>query len=340
MAEKQGSVMIYQAIKPDGTALWEAERPLEWLLGVKQNMTDAFFNSQYQNDPSGLKGVLFNIDHLQYYLPHELPPMHTLMGFQGGDSAVSKESTADYYGHFTGGRDPMSGTIYLLDCAHDRFSSPEHQGFLRAEYDKWKLRDLNIGMVQVEYWGTLKGSGQELEERERRMPDPMPLHLIEAVKGQTNKQERLLALRPHFNGRVLFPGELDGQGKRQLIQTGNWREFLTQFASFPRGRYDDLLDALWVMLDAAFGHAMAAVHTVSQAEHDQRYNELVLQQKQEAQSQHDSDNALEWDEPRDAETVGARMNPLAMLYSNRGHFGRELQGHPAIGAARRRRRAF
>ena len=39
-------VRIYAAIKPDGSVLWEEERPLEWLEKKRRSMPPSLFNAQ------------------------------------------------------------------------------------------------------------------------------------------------------------------------------------------------------------------------------------------------------------------------------------------------------
>lgn len=348
MADKKGTVLIYQAIQPDGSALWPEQRPINWLMNTKSQMVDAYFDSQYQNDPRGLKGVLFNLDHLQYYLPEELPPIHQLIGFQGGDSAVSKESTADFYGHCTAARG-YDGTLYILDFAHERFSSPEHMGFLKSEHDKWRLKGLVIQTVMLEYWGSLKGAGQELLERNRAAYNPLPLELIEqGAESVQTKQNRLMSLRPHFNGRMLFPGEYDGKGGRRMVQKKQFQDFVAQFSDFPRGKYDDMLDALWVVCEAAFGHAMAAISVMSPQDFERQAMANATGQTFYPTPPDMSDeerlmaamtaNALDYDEPRDHGALKQANSPAGALYGRRGHIaalGRHGV-HPAMAAHRRR----
>ena len=172
-------VRIYQAINPDGSVLWEEERPREWLEKKKRSMPPSLFNAQYQNDPSGMKGVKFEIDWLHFYDDVSIPPIHRLIGVQGGDPATSEGESANYFGHCTAGKDPETGIVYVLDFAYGKITAPKHLEFLHAQYETWRRRGLTINKVILETNGPQQATTQHLINQTRNDPrGAMPIDTV------------------------------------------------------------------------------------------------------------------------------------------------------------------
>lgn len=253
---QRGTVRIYQAIKPDGTALWPEVRPIEWLDRERLTTPKGYFDSQYMNDPSGLTGVRYNSDWIQFYTQSSMPEITTLIGVQGADPAVSESRTADYFGHCTVGRDPTDGRIYVLAFDFDRLPATRHEEYLRAQYNTWRERGLSISVVRNESHGPIQAATQHLEAVNRLSDSPLPL---EIVKPKGNKEERFDELLPYIgNGTILFPGVRDATGEASILSNKGFDEFMSEFTSFPIGRRDDLMDALWLAVDSLLSATPAA----------------------------------------------------------------------------------
>ena len=195
-------VRIYQAIKPDGSVLWEEERPLAWLEKKKRSMPPSLFNAQYQNDPSGMKGVKFEIDWLHFYDDVSIPPIHRLVGVQGGDPATSTSESANYFGHCTAGKDPDTGIVYVLDFAYGKITAPRHLEFLHAQYETWRRRGLTINKVILETNGPQQATTQHLINQTRN--DPRGAMPIDTVNPKGSKEQRYDAIIPFIaNGSIL-----------------------------------------------------------------------------------------------------------------------------------------
>ena len=237
-------VRIYQAIKPDGSVLWEEERPIEWLEKKKRSMPPSLFNAQYQNDPSGMKGVKFEIDWLHFYDDVSIPPIHRLVGVQGGDPATSTSESANYFGHCTAGKDPDTGIVYVLDFAFGKITAPKHLEFLHAQYETWRRRGLMINKVILETNGPQQATTQHLINQTRN--DPRGAMPIDTVNPKGSKEQRYDAIIPFIaNGSIKFKGERRGDEMFMSSDNG-FKEFLHEYSSFPRGGRDDILDALWI----------------------------------------------------------------------------------------------
>lgn len=55
-------------------------------------MPPSLFNAQYQNDPSGMKGVKFDVDWLHFYDDMTIPPIRNLVGFKAVTLLHQKEN--------------------------------------------------------------------------------------------------------------------------------------------------------------------------------------------------------------------------------------------------------
>ena len=237
-------VRLYQAIQPDGSVLWADERPLEWLERKRKSMPPSLFNAQYQNDPSGMKGVKFDIDWLHFYDDISMPPIHRLIGVQGGDPATSEGESANYFGHCTAAKDPETGIVYVLDFAFGKIPAPKHLEFLHAQYATWKSRGLNISKVILETNGPQQATTQHLINQTRS--DPRGSMPIETIVPRGSKEQRYDAIIPFIaNGSIRFKGERRGEEMFMSKENG-FREFQQEYSSFPRGGRDDILDALWI----------------------------------------------------------------------------------------------
>jgi len=245
------AVAIYQAIKENGKALWPEQRPIEWLDRKRSTMPRSMFNSQYQNDPSGLRGVRYDLSWLKYYTDTTRPPLRELVGFQSGDPATSTSESSNYFGHCTVGKHLGTGLIYVLSFAFGHIPATEHLEFLRSQYDYWTNRGLSIQNVLLEEVGPQQATTQNLAAQTRTdSRGAMPLSVFHP-KG--SKEQRLDSILVYLgNGQVLFPGDR-ADGSTILRQSRDFDEFRREWTSFPKGRRDDLLDALFMVISETAG---------------------------------------------------------------------------------------
>ncbi|MES2183017.1 MAG: hypothetical protein V4505_00595 [Pseudomonadota bacterium] len=126
--------------------------------------------------------------------------------------------------------------IYVLDCVRDRLNLTERTAALMALHRKWK--PLEVRYEQYGLQADIEAIRGEQERQQYRFR-------ITEVGGGVKKEDRIRRLVPLFeNGRLYLPlalpyRDLAGQ-QRDLV-----KEFLEQeYAAFPVGRTDDMLDAL------------------------------------------------------------------------------------------------
>jgi predicted phage terminase large subunit-like protein len=149
--------------------------------------------------------------------------------YSGVDPASSLAATADFFVIATIAVDKDMNK-YVVDIFRKRLSPAEQPGIIIDTYKKFKPRRMKIETVG--YQEALRTACREIMHKEGLyIPG-----LEKGVKPRTRKSERLLSLVPMFaKGSFFFRSEdLEAQ-----------KEFL----SYPRGKHDDVMDAVWTALD-------------------------------------------------------------------------------------------
>ena len=147
----------------------------------------------------------------------------------GVDPASSLSARADFFVVATIGVD-NDNNKYIIDIYRNRISPAEQPGVLIDTYKKYRPRRMKVETVG--YQEALRVAVRELM-REENLYIP---GLEAGVRPRNSKSERLLSLVPMF-ARKLFhfrPEDLDAQ---------------QEFLSYPKGKHDDVMDAVWTALD-------------------------------------------------------------------------------------------
>ncbi len=310
------TVRVYKAIQDDGTALWPEERPIEWLLKKKSTYPRPIFEAQFQNDPTGLRGVRYDISWLKYYTRATLPSLSNMVGVQTGDPATSERETSNYFGHCTAGKDLSTVIIYILDFAFGHIPATKHEEFLRAQYHLWTGQGLQIQKVLLEEVGPQQATTQRLAAETRLHPrGPMPLEILNPKGSKEQRYDSILVYLG--NGTILFPGRMTPDGTVELVESREMNEFKKEFSEFPKTGRDDILDALWMAVQSFVDVGMSAGITDSDEEF---LAEISTQAEELAESR--SDWTLdEWDkqtrqnktEDEDTPIIELEDDPLSKL---------------------------
>lgn len=224
---------------------WPERWPVEEILKIKERMGTLAFNSQFMCDPSGYAGQLFDPEWLQYYNPlHDIIPVWGNLEFVVSvDPNITEDPESDNTAIVTGAVDRKSGTVYILDM----FAKPlgfvnqvkeiQHYGGKRQvtvgnhRYES-EMRVSKIGIESVAYQRSLQQTGYMLG---------MPV--VEVKQHNKNKEIRVLGMQPHIeNGRVRFPDP-------SVLKAPWWDGFYEEYCTFPKGRRDDRMDALEILVN-------------------------------------------------------------------------------------------
>ncbi len=149
----------------------------------------------------------------------------------GVDPASSLSSTADYFVVCTIGID-YDNNKYIIDIFRDRISPAEQPGKLIEIFKKYKPRRMMIETVG--YQEALRTAVRELMLK-RKFIHP---RFRKGVKPRTRKSERLLSLVPLFAKGTFYFRPQDNIAQQE-------------FLSYPKGKHDDVMDAVWTALHGA-----------------------------------------------------------------------------------------
>lgn len=221
LLEKDGWSIVYdKAIRDDGTLFFPKRLTSEFLKEQLKTLGSYIFTNQYQNEilPDGMQ--TFKKEWLAQY--QALPEYKTTFAFI--DPAIGQEDTNDYTALAIVDVD-LDGTWFLKVARRARLTVSQQ---LKLVFDVHQMFKPNvIGVESVAYQQALI---QLINEEMRRRGVVIPVKEIKRGPDKT-KQMRISSLVPRFEWRrlLLAPG---------LV------EFEEEYLKFPRGRHDDILDAV------------------------------------------------------------------------------------------------
>jgi len=223
---------------------WPTRWPVSKLLEMKERMGSLAFNSQYQCDPSGYAGQLFDPEHLHFYDPMKglLPIWGDLDFIMSVDPNITDDPSSDNTAIVTGAVDRKRGDVYILDI----FAKPlDFVNQVKELMHYGKRTQLLLGDHRFESEIKISKIGVEAVAYQRSLQQTgylSGLPVVEIKQGNVKKDIRILGIQPHVeNGRVKFPDPTK-------VNIPWWDAFYEEYCTFPRGRRDDRLDALEILL--------------------------------------------------------------------------------------------
>jgi predicted phage terminase large subunit-like protein len=184
------------------------------------------FFAQYMNNPIDEDSQMFKPSYFKYW-DRRPANMFTAMP---GDLAISLKQEADYTAFVVTGMDP-DWNIYILDYVRGHWTPAQIVDNLFQMHMKWKPNA--TGLEVNGFQRTLKYAAED-EMRRRRYHFP-----IEEIRtsNQVSKEYRIKALEPYYrDGKVFHATWMKG------------KDLETELLTFPKGRNDDLIDALSMSL--------------------------------------------------------------------------------------------
>ena len=243
-------VLWYSIWDEDEKPLWPARFPRKRVLQIKNEMASVGnlngFYQEYMNiaqspDMAPFKPEWMQMHHYDYEIIEGQGCLTRLIGedktiipvevYCGVDPASSLSNRADYFVIATIGVD-NEGNKYAIDIVRERISPELQPQKIIDVFKKYKPRRMKIETVG--YQEALRTAVREIQRQEELyIPG-----LEKGVKPRNRKSERLLSLVPMFARNQFYwrPQDLTGQ---------------QEFLSYPRGKHDDIMDAIWTALDGA-----------------------------------------------------------------------------------------
>lgn len=253
---KSWKVQWYSALDEHGNSLWPERFSLEYIKDKRDEMASVGningFYTEYMNQPMAPETAPFKPEFIkrhhyildrddggQAYLTNYLldkPQEYERIVipidiYQGIDPASSLSEHADYFVIATLGMD-FQGKGYIVDMFRERLD-PSKQAKKIIELFK-KFRAKRVTIETIAYQEALR-SGVKALARDENIYIP---GLEKGMKPRTPKSERLLSMVPMLARGYFFFRPQDIEAEKE-------------FLSYPKTRYDDQMDAIWMALQKA-----------------------------------------------------------------------------------------
>ena len=220
-------VIEFPAILPSGKPLWPSFWSLAELEALREELPNAKWQAQYQQNPVGNESAIIKRDWWQWWEEDNPPECEYIL--QAWDTAFEKNNRADYsagttWGVFTHHKDNQKYLI-LLNTYKKRVEFPELKRDVLREYNEYEPDTLIVEK---------KASGAPLIYDLRAMG--IPVSEYTPSKGQ-DKFARLNSV-----------SDIIASGKVWIPRTRWAEELVDEIASFPSGEHDDLVDSTTLAL--------------------------------------------------------------------------------------------
>jgi predicted phage terminase large subunit-like protein len=225
---EEWEVIEFPAILPSGNPLWPQFWSIEELEALREELPNAKWQAQYQQNPVGNESAIVKRDWWKWWEKDDPPVCDYIL--QSWDTAFEKTQRADYsagttWGIFACEEDNFAPNIILLNTYKKRVEFPELKRDVMREYTEYEPDSLIVEK---------KASGAPLIYDLRAMG--IPVQEYTPGKGQ-DKIARLNSV-----------SDIIASGKVWVPQTRWAEELVDEVAAFPSGEHDDLVDATTLAL--------------------------------------------------------------------------------------------
>ena len=218
-------VIEFPAIMPSGAPLWPEFWPMKELESLRNELPAPKWSAQYQQNPTSEEGALVKREWWKRWEEDDPPPCEFII--QSWDTAFLKTQRADFSACTTWGvfyRPDDDGVtqpnVILMDAYNERLEFPELK---KTAYDFYQHWQPEAFVVEA------KAAGTPLIFELRAMGIPV----AEYTPSRGNdKISRVNAVSDLFASGVIWAPET------------RWaEEVIEEFAAFPAGEHDDLVDS-------------------------------------------------------------------------------------------------
>ena len=225
---EEWEVIEFPAIMPSGGPLWPEFWSLAELSALQEELPNAKWQAQYQQNPVGNESAIVKRDWWKWWDKDDPPECEFIL--QSWDTAFEKTQRADYsagttWGIFSCKEDGNRPNIILLNTYKKRVEFPDLKKDVLKEYNEFEPDALIVEK---------KASGAPLIYDLRAMG--VPVQEYTPSKGQ-DKIARLNAV-----------SDIIASGKVWVPKTRWAEELVDEIAEFPNGEHDDLVDATTLAL--------------------------------------------------------------------------------------------
>lgn len=225
---EQWEVIEFPAIMPSGKPLWPEFWSLQELEALREELPNAKWQAQYQQNPIGNESAIIKRDWWQWWEEEDPPQCEFIL--QSWDTAFEKTQRSDYsasttWGVFNNPKDGNRPNLILLNTYKKRVEFPELKRDVLEQYQDYEPDALIVEK---------KASGAPLIYDLRAMG--VPVQEYTPSRGQ-DKIARLNSV-----------SDIIASGKVWVPRTRWAEELVDEIAAFPSGEHDDLVDATTLAL--------------------------------------------------------------------------------------------
>lgn len=203
---------------------------------LKREEGPTHFSAQYMNDPVPEENATFKKSMIQYYHEDDLRGLH-VNNFITVDPAISEAKESDYNALVT-----VSVTEdnrwYIREIVREKFTPSQLMDEIFYLYEKY--RPLEIGIELIAFQKALQYiMDDEMKKRNKFLPR-------KELKPDRNepKELRIKGLEPRYAARTIYHLRPDGRNNVDYLED--------ELLRFPKGKHDDIIDALAYMNQLAF----------------------------------------------------------------------------------------
>ena len=214
-------IIQFPALMPSGSPLWPEFWSEKELMALKNELPIPKWQAQYQQDPTSEEGAIIKREWWQRWEKENPPPCQFII--QSWDTAFLKTQRSDFSACTTWGvflnEETNNYELILLDAYQERLEFPELKKIAYEYYQQWEP---DAFIVEA------KATGIPLIFELRAMG--IPVSEFTPSRGN-DKISRVNAVSDIFASGVVWCPET------------KWaEEVVEQFAAFPSGDHDDLVD--------------------------------------------------------------------------------------------------
>lgn len=215
-----------------GDVLWPERFSREELLGLKNDVGQRHWQSEYQQHPTPPGGDIFKKKWFQHYRLQggrcildggsRSCPLEDCSIFQVCDPAGTTSDYGDYFALTTWALclEFEAPLLLLLDIFHERAETADHLGILQKAHEKWEPQGQ---FVEKEKYGLV------MMQQAKRLG--RPLQPLTPVKDKVARSWTAQSM--YRQGQVYHRADL-----------GNLSTLESELLDFPEGDYDDLVDTV------------------------------------------------------------------------------------------------
>ena len=244
------NTLWYSIINDDGSPIWPERFPHERISAIKEEYASVGningFYQEYMNiaqspDEAPFKPEWVKLHQYDFERREGQPCLIKETGdgedvipievYGGVDPASSLSARADFFVLITIGID-HDGNKYIVDMYRKHVSPAEQPDIIIDKFKKFRHKKMKIETVA--YQEALRAACKKrMLEENLYIPG-----LEKGVKPRTRKSERLLSLVPMF-------------AKGEFFFRSQDTEAQAEFLSYPKGKNDDIMDAIWTSLEGS-----------------------------------------------------------------------------------------